>query len=424
MAVVSSVFALGSTSFDQAPSVVASVPWAGNDADIVFDHHSHTEFSDGRLSVEELVTKARESGCDALAITDHSDKGASASKRQRQAFRQIRAELPDFLLFGGVEINMPSYLHREHANVIVDPAIEDRVLPRLRNAAERGVDDARAGDDGISLDEEFMIQVTSFLGHGDSLVMIYNHPSRKDRDLNENYADIVRWNAVGEKSAFVAFAGAPGHQNAAEVGDYDPPIYTIDRWDPVVAEVGGTWDRLLSEGMQIWGALAGSDYHNSRLDRAPCAFARTHVAAESFSYAAVLKALRAGTFWADHGKILSKLEFSARVDGLATTVHPGSVVSLGGGEHPVIAHVSFQRRVESAGLPLKVEFIGNCRTGDTETLAVEEVSPSLSDVALSLVPLSPGADGKSCFLRVRVRLEIPGEPDLMAYTNPIRFVLH
>ena len=35
------------------------------------DLHTHTHCSDGTLSPEELVTKAKEAGLEALAITDH-----------------------------------------------------------------------------------------------------------------------------------------------------------------------------------------------------------------------------------------------------------------------------------------------------------------------------------------------------------------
>jgi len=36
---------------------------------------------------------------------------------------------------------------------------------------------------------------------------------------------------------------------------------------------------------------------------------------------------------------------------------------------------------------------------------------------------STGVDGKSCFARARVRCRIGTRQDLMAYTNPIRFLL-
>ena len=60
-------------------------------------------------------------------------------------------------------------------------------------------------------------------------------------------------------------------------GAYRKRFQTEDRWDPIAAEVGGTWDVLLASGESIWAAIAPSDYHEEKGDHAPCAFARTHV---------------------------------------------------------------------------------------------------------------------------------------------------
>ncbi len=420
-------FVLGDAPFVRGPTVVTAAPWAGRAADVLFDHHNHTKFSDGALSVAALVDLARDAGCNALAITDHSDAAGTASDLQLESLRELRREHLGFLLFGGVEINMPSYGDRQHANVIVAPAAEDEMLPRLRDAAEARIDNAQPGSDKKASDERFLRLVSTYLARGDNLVMVYNHPSRQDRDTGENYADMVRWNA--KETLFIGFAGAPGHQNArelggySEIGGYREPILTIDRWDPVVAEVGGTWDRLLSEGRQLWGAFAGSDFHNRRRDRIPCDFARTHIAAAEFSYEAVLDALRAGTFWADHGQILNQLSFSAEIAGLEHPVYPGSIVDLGGERNSIVARVALRRGPGAAGASLQVEFIGNCRTGETEILSVEQVESGSTTAIATIEPASAGADNESCFLRARVRLGIDAQPDLMAYTNPIRFFL-
>ena len=300
---------------------------------------------------------ARSGGCDALVISDHSDTQGTASRSQLESFAQLRWRYPDFLLFGGIEINMPSYGQREHVNVIVDPTVEVEVLPGLRAAAE----------DDSATDESFLRLAANYNGRADSLVMIYNHPSRKDQDPGENYKDILRWNAIAP--IFIGFAGAPGHQNADEIGGYVAPIFTIDRWDPVVAEIGGTWDRLLSEGHQFWGAIAGSDYHTKKLDKIPCDFARTHVAAASFSHMAVIEGLRAGTFWADHGQILRRLSFFAEVAGIESATFPGSIVRLGGERAAILVTASLERGQGSAGSRL-------CKSNSLATAGREKLNCS------------------------------------------------
>ncbi|WP_340118355.1 PHP domain-containing protein [Pelagibius sp. 7325] len=403
------------------PIVVAAAPWAGQSVDIVFDHHTHTDFSDGALNVAELVRLARDSGCDALAITDHSDSVGTASYVELDAFKVTRQQNAGFLLIGGVEVNMPSYGRREHATVIADPSLEGEILPGIRDAAEITIEQARAAADKTTLDEPLLTLAASHLQRGDDLLMIYNHPSREDRGAEENYTDILRWNT--KAPLFIGFAGAPGHQNAKVIGSYRKPQQTIDRWDPVVAEVGGTWDRLLSEGHQLWGALAGSDYHNATLDMRPCGFARTHLNAAAFSYEAVFQALRAGTFWADHGQILSEFSFFVEVAGLATPVFPGSIVSLRGEGRLIAAHVILERGPGAAAMPLQIEIIGNCQSGEAEILATLQLAADSNEAVATLHPTSPGTDDVSCYLRARVRLDKPEAPDLMAYSNPIRLLL-
>lgn len=413
--------ALDGRALHHGPAVVTAPAWAGQRADIIFDHHTHTTFSDGALTVPLLVEMAEAGGCDALAVTDHSDASGTASDQQLIAFRRLRRVHPDLLLFGGVEINMPSYGSREHANVIVDPTIEHEVLPRLRDAAEELIRQYGKDSGDAAADSSFLRLVGEYLESEDNLLMIYNHPSRKDRTPQENYTDLRRWNA--EVPLFIGFAGAPGHQNIQEIGGYELPILTEDRWDSVVATIGGSWDQLLSEGQQVWGAIAGSDYHNHNLDKAPCAFSRTHIAAPAFSYSAVLKALRAGTFWADHGHILDQFSFSAEVVGVPGPIFPGSILDLGEDQRSVALRVELARGEGAVDLPLKAEFIGNCTAGKAELLGVRDIRPGKNTADFSITPSAPGADNASCFVRARIRLAIDGQPDLMAYGNPIRFIL-
>ncbi|MBD1581665.1 RNase RNM [Pseudoalteromonas sp. S16_S37] len=67
---------------------------------IKYDLHSHTTFSDGRLSVAELLERATEKGVDVLAITDHDTIAAIEPARE-----YIKAQALELELISGVEIS-------------------------------------------------------------------------------------------------------------------------------------------------------------------------------------------------------------------------------------------------------------------------------------------------------------------------------
>lgn len=398
---------------EDSPTLVTSPDWAGRKATIIFDGHSHTKFSDGLLTPTELVESAIGGGCDALAITDHSDAGGAAGTRQLQEIATLRASHPDFLLLTGIELNMPSYGGREHVNLIVVPSQESRLLRTLGDLAESTSQDA-AGD------SKLLDAINTYRKQGVPMLMFYNHPSRKASSVDESLQDLLNWDPQGQ--IFTALAGSPGHQNAKVIGSYREPALTKDRWDPVAAKTGGVWDQLFARGYNLWGALASSDYHNNNLDKTPCSFSRIHVAAPEYSYSGLIQGIQAGTFWADHGRLLDSLRFSLEFEGLNTPAHPGTVVQLAAASATAVANISLQRGPGSKHSPLTVEIISNCSSGRTQTVHEAVLGP-IGSIDTSILYMSNDAnDSGSCFVRARVRLYNPLEPDLLAYTNPIRIL--
>lgn len=390
--------------------VITEVPWALISRPLVMDTHTHTRFSDGNYSVDEVAQLAIDHGCDALAITDHSDLSEDAATPDYfSAINAARASHPDFILFGGIEWNIPPYEGREHVTVLLDPALEEAVLGPFKQQFEQENASANNGLEWLA----------DKVGEANKAVLIYNHPSRKDDDPDENLQDMLSWRETNQ--LFIGFGGAPGHQRTKHTGSYKHHFLTQDRWDPVAADIGGAWDKLLDQGHNIWAALAVSDYHNKDLDYSPCEFARVHVYPEDRSARGILAGLRAGSFWADHGQILDDLLFTLSAPGLSLPVTPGEVVRLRAGQ-PLQFTVLLQRGTGAMDSRLVVELIGNGRAGKPELLLAQSLLPDGNRVDWTLTDPVPGSDGNSVYLRVRIRKPVDNGPDLMAYTNAIRVI--
>ena len=394
-----------------AASFVTSVPWGLIGPTVILDSHAHTRFSDGASEPLEVARVAAANGCGALAITDHGDTSVrAATPAYFDAIDAARLAFPDLIVFAGMEWNIPPYKHREHVTVLLDQMHERTVLPQFKAAFE--IETASASD--------ALKWLASKVSSPNQAVLIYNHPSRRDTDENENLKDVKSWQA--SHKLFAAFEGGPGHQRAASPGAYEGSFRTDNRWDPAVAKIGGAWDQLLADGNDFWGALAVSDYHNEQLDFAPCSFARTHVRVPQRDQQGVLAGLRAGSFWAAHGRMLDDLAFIAAIPDLPLPATPGEAVRVPSGSG-VVYRLQLRRNASTRGQPLIVELIGNVRTGSTESLVVAEIKPEQDTFDWKPDALVPGKDGRSAYVRARVSAKDAAGSPLMAYTNPIRLVL-
>lgn len=404
---------LGMVGCQKAPPVLSTaIPWALAGQWMVVDLHSHTKYSDGSLTVPELVKLARSSGCDGLAITDHSDRDRQAATPDYfNDIDRARDLYPDMVLLAGLEWNMPPYGGREHVGVLLDRSLERKLLPEFKAQF-----DSRKGDSAKPALEWLAKNLGSH-----PAVLWYNHPSRKDTDLQENQRDMSAWRKT---NALVAgFEGGPGHQLNRMPGSYGAnPQGIVSRWDYAVAHVGGPWDSLLAKGDSVWGALANSDYHEPQNDAAPCAFARTHVLVPRKSADGLLQALRAGAFWADHGLLLDGLSFQINAPELVSPAMAGETLAAAQNT-PLDISVTLRRGPGATQAPLVVELIGNGKTGRAELIDQATLPKDQDSHRFKLAGWHKGDDGESAYFRVRVRKPDSGGNELQAYTNPIRLRL-
>lgn len=89
------------------------IPRLVEDSDVRGLIHVHTTESDGRATLEEMVSATRDRGYEWVVITDHSPTAAYAGgltpdrvRRQKQAIDAIRSRFPGFRIFHGTEADI------------------------------------------------------------------------------------------------------------------------------------------------------------------------------------------------------------------------------------------------------------------------------------------------------------------------------
>jgi hypothetical protein len=331
------------------------------------DHHIHTQYSpDAVYRVLDQAKHARAYGLDWMVITDHGG-AAHARIGVDLTYPDVvaaREAYPDLLIYQGLEWNIPA---AEHGTVFVHPGRNElALLKEFENAYDGTVTGTNAS---TPANEALAVTAIQFLGEAvrrrriaDALFLA-NHPARRGIDSPH---EIRAWRDADPRIA-IGMEGAPGHQAAGIPAPHGPgsargfyaaspsassfpgfPLESYRTWggfDWMTATVGGLWDSLLAEG-KPWWISANSDAHFVHLatsDRGPGSdfeangryndpvhtgvplttagdfwpgyYSRTHVGATEDSYAAVMKGLRAGRVWVDHGALLRGLDVRVREAG-------------------------------------------------------------------------------------------------------------
>ncbi len=401
------------------PRFVRQLEWAGAGTWVKADTHIHTKFSDGANTVSEVADQARRHGCDVIAITDHADANLKAASHEyAEAIAVARRQHPTMIILGGLEWNVPPWGGDEHATVLFPPG-SDEFLMMAEFKAQfddlgRDQHDARLAADALRwLDER---------GRTTSVkpVMIYNHPGRKSADSAEAETRIRSWYGVND--VVVGLSGAPGHQQHVRLGAYKGPVQPIDRWDPAVAEVGGVWDRLLRDGIDVWGARAASDFHTAdsrqSADYWPGEFSETWLYVPERTPNGVLRAFRAGAFFAAHGHIARKVELTVALPELPRPAQVGEVIEAPGGTGLNIQLTAEVPSSDWRGAPNTIDLIELIVTDESGSRVIPCVPAGAGQVSVQKMIAAPASG--PLVVRARGRRTIYDGPDLLFYTNPIR----
>jgi hypothetical protein len=377
------------------------------------DFHTHTRFTDGAHTVDEVVDAAGTHGCDAVAITDHADSNLKGGTPEYvRAIQNVRARHPNLIVLTAMEWNVPPGKGQEHATIVLPPQMETSDV--LMAFKERFDDQTKDGDTSL-LAAQALAALTPKELERLPPVVFFNHPSRRP-DSASAPANTFLSLQTNSPSLLIGLEGAPGHQRATPLGAYTSGGMLDERWDPLAAEIDGAWDQWLRRGLDVWMAIANSDFHNEREDFWPCEFATTWVYAPDRSIEGVIRAVRAGSFFAEHGHIASEVELLARLDGQPVPVRAGEMVATAAG---ATATVSLQLKIPATDYLGRENHIDNVEligVAAEKTSVLFSGAPAGTEAFRTTITVPSGG----IVLRARGRRNINGEPALMFYTNPIR----
>ena len=399
---------------------VRTIPWAESGVWLKADTHVHSTYSDGSIELEELVGQAAAHGCHVLAITDHADAEMATSDEYFAALEKARKAHPDMAILAGLEWNVPPWGGIEHAAVLLPTSLPERkVLREFQVLFDDVHREAR--------DPELALKALDWLARqsssdGEQPVVIYNHPCRKRDESGEMVELLAAW--CSASGVAIGFEGGPGHQAGSPIGAYQQHFETIDRWDPLAAQVGGGWDQLLARGLPVWGALATSDFHQRQgepaddepADYEPGEFSETWLYAQDQSAAAALAALRAGSFFGGHGHIARQVQLRVLAAGLAREAIAGEAIQAPAGSELIVTLHLEVPLVDWQGEPNRIDEVELIAAAAGEAQVIARRMPT-SDSALRVSLLVPEG---GVALRARGRREMIAGPDLMFYTNPIQ----
>jgi DNA polymerase (family 10) len=167
------------------------------------DLHVHTTWSDGRDTIADMVSAAKQLGYEYLAVTDHSEHAWSSRSLlvsdvspQRAEIEALRAKVHGIDVLHGVEVDIMPDGSLDFDDSVLEGF--DIVLASLHDSS---------GQDGARLTQRYLRAINH------PLVNVITHPANRAPAQSDGYAlDFDRlFAAAAETGTALEIDGAPGH---------------------------------------------------------------------------------------------------------------------------------------------------------------------------------------------------------------------
>jgi DNA polymerase (family 10) len=180
-----------------------ALPRLISELDIRGDLHTHSDWSDGRNTVSDMVSAARQLGYEYVAITDHSERAWSSRQlaaadvvRQREEIEQIRARMRGIEVLHGIEVDIMHDGSLDFDDEVLGGF--DIVLASLHDSG---------GHDRTQLTDRYLRAIRH------PFVNIITHPANRAPGHSDGY-DLdfdALFATAAETGTAMEIDGAPGH---------------------------------------------------------------------------------------------------------------------------------------------------------------------------------------------------------------------
>jgi hypothetical protein len=312
------------------------------------DIHNHTVLTDGDHTLDELLSHAfSESGLDVLVNSEHG--GAFSLDTLGRSFFDFPVIDPAYPQFEQ-SISIPRWYSLSHYSwpkiLSMRTKYTDKIIlqgfewncPGHYHASVGFIDDEDQPDaisefeyrfDGSDQDASHTEWMKYNISHNDALFALrwlneyyptssyffVNHPSRAPGTYP---ISAIRDFIAAAPDLCLGFEGMPGHQKNTMRGNYSLVTDTTDLThggaDIYLAQIGGIWDALLSEGYHFWTIVNG-DFHRTTTDFWPGEYSKTWSTATDTGAQAWFEGIRNGEIFIANGELITDLDFHI-TDGL------------------------------------------------------------------------------------------------------------